>query len=170
MPKVPEFTHTELLAHLHYNQDTGEFTRLVKTAIRHEVGDRADYPNKLGYRLVGFNRSGPILAHRLAVFYMTGEWPVSKVDHKDGNPGNNAWANLRPATHKQNMRNCKKHRGGNPLKGAFYDKRRKINPWRAQIRVDGRTYYLGCFATAEDAHAAYCATAKKIHGEFFNAG
>lgn len=34
------------------------------------------------------------LAHRLAVFYMTGEWPIGDVIHKDGNRSNNRWLNL----------------------------------------------------------------------------
>lgn len=169
--KIPAFTHEELLAHIEYDPETGIFTRKIKTALRHEVGDRADYRHSLGYRVLAFNKSGALLAHRVAVFYMTGEWPTGKVDHRDGDPGNNRWDNLRPCTHQENMRN-RRVRAGQKLKGAFLDPRRtsQEKPWFAQISVDGKSHYLGSFATEQEAHAAYKEAAEKIHGAFFCPG
>ena len=43
--------------------------------------------------------------HRLIWKMMTGADPIDEIDHKDGNPRNNAFANLREATHAQNSRN-----------------------------------------------------------------
>jgi len=36
----------------------------------------------------------------------------------------------------------------------------------AQIKVGGKHRHLGYFATAEEAHAAYCAAAQKYFGEY----
>ncbi len=42
--------------------------------------------------------------------------------------------------------------------------------WMANIQCHGVRHYLGTFDTKEEAHAAYCAKGKEIHGEFFNRG
>jgi hypothetical protein len=41
--------------------------------------------------------------------------------------------------------------------------------YRAQITIKGRTYSLGCFATPEEAHRAYCEAAKRHFGQFARA-
>jgi hypothetical protein len=47
---------------------------------------------------------------------------------------------------------------------------RKAPLWRAEITVNGKTYKLGSYPTPEEAHAAYCAKAKELHGEFARTG
>jgi hypothetical protein len=102
-------------------------------------------------------------AHRLAWLFMTGEWPPADIDHRDTNPANNRWKNLRVAT--QSLNNCNTRRrcdnttgfkGVTPHQGKF----------RARIRLHGACTDLGVFDAPELAHAAYCTASAKIHGDF----
>lgn len=87
------------------------------------------------------------------------------VDHRDGNGLNNQKANLRIATKAQNNQNSKvRARNRQKLKGVNFHKQHKR--FQSQIQVDKRKIHIGYFKTAEEAHAAYCAAAKKLHGEF----
>ena len=94
------------------------------------------------------------------------------IDHINGNPLDNRRANLRICTNAENVRNRRIHRNNKcGFKGVYFEPRPGRNkPWRALIRVDRKRISLGYFATAEDAHAAYVAAAKKYHGEFANCG
>jgi len=102
-------------------------------------------------------------AHRLIWLHVTGEWPAEVLDHIDGNPTNNAFANLRPATRAENNRNKVTIRA-NQLKGTHYDPRNKR--WYVQIMLRKKNYRFGPFDTPEAAHAAYCEAARRLHGEF----
>jgi len=111
-------------------------------------------------------------AHLLAWFYMTGEWPDPFVDHRDLDKHNNAWVNLRLATKSQNQANIgliKSNKSG--LKGVSRYRAGESygKPWQACITKDGKSMNLGHFATKEDAHAAYVATAERLFGEFARA-
>jgi hypothetical protein len=102
-------------------------------------------------------------AHRLIWLHVTGKWPTEVLDHIDGNPTNNAWINLRPATRAENNRNRLAIRK-NALKGTSWDPR--TGRWISQIMLNKKNYVLGNFATAEEAHAAYVEAARRLHGEF----
>lgn len=85
------------------------------------------------------------------------------ADHADGNGLNNQRHNLRACTRTQNNQNRSvrsDNRSG--LKGvtAIGDK------WRARIKVDGKTIYLGQFYSKEEAAAQYDFAAKKYFGAF----
>ncbi len=85
------------------------------------------------------------------------------VDHINRNPMDNRRCNLRAATHSQNRANSGSRPHGAPLKGVT-----KANggKFQAQINYQGTARYLGRFTTPEEAHAAYCREAVRIHGEF----
>lgn len=86
-------------------------------------------------------------------------------DHIDTDGLNNRRANLRVATHSQNLKNQRTNsHNASGLKGAFYRPRAKR--WQSHIRVDGKTHYLGCFKTPEAAHQAYCEASARFHGAF----
>lgn len=105
--------------------------------------------------------SGNIRLHR----WMIGA-PIGLVaDHIDGDGLNNRRANLRVATHSQNLYNQRTNsHNASGLKGAFYRPLEKR--WQSHIRVAGKTHYLGFFKTPEAAHQAYCEASARFHGAF----
>jgi len=86
------------------------------------------------------------------------------VDHIDVDSLNCRRSNLRLATVAENNRNRGKRRGKNPYKGAFYNK--IARRWFSKIGANKQVIHLGYFDTPEEAHAAYCEAANKLHGEF----
>ena len=87
-----------------------------------------------------------------------------QVDHKDCDGLNNTSSNLRLATVSQNQMNMRRHSNKDGLKGAYYHKR--DNRWLAQITINRNHVYLGCYESEIEAHKAYCAASKEIHGDF----
>lgn len=156
-----ELTQERLKELLSYDPLTGVFLWRVSLRGRFaRAGSVAGYPDqKDGYTLLCVDQK-QCRAHRLAWFYMTGEWPAHQIDHIDLDKANNRFENLREATHKQNSHN-------RPKRGYTFDKRRSA--FVAQIRIDGKHKHLGQFKTAAEAAAAYNAAAQIYHGEFARA-
>jgi hypothetical protein len=155
-------TRARLRALLHYDRETGEFRwrQRVRPSIR--PGDVAGALDNQGYRKITINGQ-QYAAHRLAWFYMRGNWCSLVIDHRDGNPSNNRWGNLRRATKSQNNANRPLQRNNaSGLKGVSQDEGR----WRARIYKNGRGRHLGSFPTSQAAHAAYVKAARKLFGEF----
>lgn len=157
-----------------YDAESGLFVWLPrpeskKWTTRH-AGKIAGTKDKLGrICLCIFNKKH--FAHRLAWLYMTGSFPIDQTDHRDGDPSNNRFANLREATQTQNQHNTKTHGGRKrkygTLKGAYFSTDlRKTKSWYSQIQVDGKRICLGTFSTEAEAHAAYVVAAKQHCGEF----
>jgi hypothetical protein len=104
-----------------------------------------------------------LYAHRIIWEMCNGPIPKGmEIDHIDCDPCNNRLHNLRLASRAENCRNTRVKRSG--LKGAWFDARSK--KWGAEIRAGEIRKWLGSFDTQEEAHAAYCAAAKELHGEF----
>lgn len=105
-------------------------------------------------------------AHRIVWLLVTGIDPRTfLIDHVDGNPHNNKFENLRLATSCQNQCNQKRRTDNTSgLKGVTWDASRQ--KWAARISVKGKGVYLGRYKTKEEAYAAYCEAARKLHGEF----
>lgn len=125
--------------------------------------------NRTFYSYRKENRKISILMHRVIMESMLerklkkGEW----VDHINGDGLDNRRENLRLATPSQNMQNVgKRSHNTSGYKGVSSCGSR----WRATIRVNGKQKHLGVFATPELAHAAYCESADKLHGDFANYG
>lgn len=86
------------------------------------------------------------------------------VDHRDGDGLNNQRSNLRPATSAQNAQNRRKRRDARcSRKGITL---RKSGKFEAQIKIAGRSVYLGLFDDEESAAAAYTDAAADAFGEF----
>jgi len=89
------------------------------------------------------------------------------AEHVNRNGLDNRKANLRPATTAQNMRNRAKF-----VNRAYVSRYKGVSrntgskPWQAEIYVNWRRIFLGCFRTEVAAAKAYDRAAKKYHGEF----
>jgi hypothetical protein len=152
---------------LHYDPHTGQFTWLAKARGGVTVGYVTGYRSKRGDIVITVDYVQR-KAHRLAWLYMTGEWPKEDIDHKNGNSADNRWVNLREATVSQNLANQRiRSNNTSGFKGVTWDKAKR--KWAAQIRVKGRHIHIGRFASAEEAHSAYCDAAKRHFGEFARA-
>jgi len=141
---------------LDYDPETGNFRWKSDRSARVRAGSIAGTISKKRYRFINIDRM-PYPAQRLAVLYMTGEWPAGVVDHRYGDRDCNAWANLRDCTTAQNNLNRK-------VRGCSWDWRKRR--WIAQIVIDGKQRKLGSFKTETKATAVYLRVAAEVHGEF----
>jgi hypothetical protein len=158
----PTLTPERLRQVMDYDPSIGVFRWRVKPSKRIPAGAEAGSISGI-YRLVKID-GRPFLAHRLAFLWMTGEWPLDEVDHRDTDPLNNRWSNLRAATgaqNRQNMRQAPRSNRSTGLLGASFDRRTGL--YKSQIMVGGRWYWLGRFPTAEAAHEAYLTAKRRLH-------
>lgn len=104
-------------------------------------------------------------AHRMAWLVVYGAWPEKMIDHRDGNNLNNAISNLRDVSGQINVQNMRRAACTNKSSGLLgvSATRSKTNPWKAQIRVDGRIQHLGSFSRKEDAHEVYVEAKRTYH-------
>lgn len=153
-----ELTVDLLRSLLDYNRDDGTFIWKWNGSIA------SGSVKKTGYRYLSID-GGEYLAHRLAWLHVHGSWPKHYIDHIDGNPANNAIANLRDVTQAVNTQN-RRSAGTNSTTGmlgvSYYGGGRK-KPYAARIQLNGVVRSLGYFATAEEAHQAYLVGKRKIH-------
>ena len=99
--------------------------------------------------------------------YMTGSPAPANmdIDHINGNPLDNRWANLRLCTRSENMQN-QAHARGNSKTGLLGVSVACGSPgrWFSRIRIPGgKVKFLGCYKSPEEAHAAYLAAKAEIH-------
>jgi HNH endonuclease len=147
---------------LHYEPVTGIWTWLINRRGIAKTGTIAGGVSSRGYWR--FKIDGHLYqSSRLAVLYMTGQWPAEEVDHKDGNPLNDRWNNLREATRSEQRQNVRRRRDSrNAYKGLIRRQRKTKTVWEA--RVKGKC--VGTFDSEEKAYAAYCQKATEAFGQF----
>ena len=167
MSKTAALTATRLRQVLHYEPGAGVFTWLLRDNARFDkvlVGTQAGSVSKKGYRQIKIDgvlhRSG-----RLAWLYMTGVWPVAQVDHSNLLRDDDRWDNLRDATQPQQSANQGRRADNTSgFKGVSWAI--ATSRWKAQVSINGKRVYLGCFDTPEMAYAAYCAAVAKHFGQY----
>jgi hypothetical protein len=154
-------TQRYLQSVLQYNPLTGVFINLVDRNGRAVKGAVAGYTNTIGYTVIQM-QGRKLHAHRLAWFYMTGEWPVNQIDHINRVRSDNWIENLRQATSHQNAQNTKDHSGNTSgHRGVTWHKKNKN--WQAQMLVLGKYVYLGAFDRIEDAVEARKKAVASLH-------
>lgn len=146
------------IATTQYDPDTGEVViSYVDGSSRRTPG----IPHGNGRFRVRYNGK-EIYVHRLAFIQMTGEADSGlDVDHIDGNPSNNRWANLRLVTDNVNLQNQSRPHSNNKL-GLLGVSPYK-NKYKAQIMVGGRVRHIGYFFCPQEAHQAYLKAKRELH-------
>lgn len=125
------------------------------------------YLTKDGYARGKLKDGKHVSMHR-HVLGLTGALSAFDVDHIDGNRLNNQRSNLRLVNDSLNQANRHVIQGGySKFRGVTWHK--QVGKWQAQIKVNGRSIYLGVYASELDAAMAYALAAKRYFGEFANA-
>ena len=160
-------TQAELKKHLHYNPDTGIFTR-VSLSFRSpsKIGQVAgNVCSTNGYVRISINNK-LYRAHRLAWLYVNGSFPYVQIDHVNLNKADNRWCNLRECTQSENMFNVGlKSNNTSGYKGVVWVSHAK--KWRASVHVNGKTEYLGYHENIENAIEIRKKYAQQLHKEFY---
>jgi len=163
-------TQEELKRIIHYNPETGVFTRLIAYARGMSVGSILGSPDKDGYlRIHIYGKT--YKSHRLAFLYMTGSIPKNEIDHIDRIKSNNKWSNLRSASRKENAANQNKFKTNTSgYIGVRFDKKRHNSPkpWKVTIEVNGKKIHLGYYTTAKEGAIVFDLEAIKYRGVFAN--
>ena len=127
------------------------------------AGNSAGTAMPNGYIYIGIDYQQHY-AHRLAWLFVHGKPVPDQVDHMDCDRSNNRIANLRSATHADNMANSRGHRGS--ITGVKGVRPHHGGGFQAYIARHGKFHVLGTFATLEEAEAARRKAAERLHGQF----
>lgn len=161
-------TQDELKAILEYSTETGDFKwKIPRKGSKGQHIPAGTLTNK-GYKDVCINGKKYGL-HRLAFLYMLGYMPTA-VDHINGVKSDNRWANLRPATVRENSFNYKGGDSISKYRNVYYDPRGN-KKWFVRITTsEGVKMNLGYFMTAEEANEVASEAREKHHGEYYWSG
>lgn len=158
---MKELTAERLREVLHYDPETGVFTRLESGSRKDVLGRSAGTLTQQGY-LKTMVDSRTYYLHRLAWLHERGTWPKDQMDHINGVKSDNRLANLRECSCGENQQNrARSTRALSPLPGVCWHKRDRV--WVASVTLSGRRRNLGSFRTAEEASAAYLAEKARLH-------
>jgi len=127
-------------------------------------GERAGALNKDGYRTICIDRKA-FLEHRLIWIMFNGPIPENMhVDHRNTVKNDNKIENLRLATNAQNKANAPiMSSNTSGFKGVSKQVIGNTSKWKAEIRVNYKSIYLGLFDTPELASEAYKTASIKYH-------
>lgn len=138
----------DLKKYLHYDPETGLFTRLASGGRGVMVGDVAGTVNSDAYLRIVVNGKC-YQAHRLAFLYMKGRFP-DQCDHINHKRADNRWVNLREVTQAENLRNKSIQKNNTSgFTGVYWHKH--TNNWRVQLYLNKNRKELGYFTKLSDA-------------------
>jgi len=145
-------TQSELKKLLHYNPETGIFTKPVskrsnKSGLTTVVGSK----HHSGYLSIKIKNKAYQI-HRLAYLYMKGYIPKF-VDHINHIRDDNRWINLRAVSKQGNAQNQSMY-SSNKSGHTGVNWCKTSNRWKAQISINKKGTHIGHFVDLSDAIAA----------------
>ena len=147
--------HKELTELIDYNTNTGiaTYKKNNKYNTKIKIGDIAgSTPDKNGYMNIQINGIMYRL-HRVFWFYVTGEWPIDMLDHKDTIRHHNWFDNLRESNNSLNQQNQQKSMSNNisgaKIPGIGY--RKDSKKYRVRLTINGKLITFGNFDTLAEA-------------------
>lgn len=171
MDKYANITAEYVRSILDYDPETGVFTwkhrddvgKAWNTRYAGTIASSLEVRKRDGYKRIHISINKKFYrAHRLAYLIMTGEWPASTIDHKNGDASDNRWENIRLADfYQQNQNRLYSKISGLP-KGVYTHK----NGFRSRICIYGKIIHLGTFDCPAAASFAYQIAADIHFGEF----
>lgn len=144
-----------------YDESTGKLYRIRSSNGKLCEPEREITYVSKGYLVVGITDSNGLQkwfkVHQLIYFIVSRVEPLSIVDHKDGDPLNNLFSNLRLATDSDNQRNRGMQRNNTSgVTGITWHK--QTGKWQAQANDNnGKQKHLGLFIDIEEAAAVVSA-------------
>jgi hypothetical protein len=171
-------TQARACAYFNYDQITGRL--IFKERPREEFANDATFGSHLkrvGKNAGTINAGGYVKvlidgtkysAHHVIWLMMTGEWvsyPEFEIDHKNGNPADNRWGNLRKVTKSGNQHNSSRRANNTSgVHGVNWKPTSGGNSggWVARIWNGPRHVYLGLYQNLRDAQIARRAAEKAL--------
>jgi hypothetical protein len=151
---------------LDFDPETGVFTWKKTMTGTAKNGDIAGNMCRGRRRIKVFGKT--FIASRLAWLMVNGSLPVGEIDHVNCDSTDDRFCNLRIADRKLNSANRRVFKNNSSgKKGVSWDA--KNQKWRAGIKVNGKSFNLGRYASKEAAAAAYEHAAISAFGEYARA-
>lgn len=161
-------SHEDLKELLDYDPLTGIFKR-KKSKFSNLIGKPAGTLNSIGYMVLvlGGRKGHSYLLHRLAWFYVTGEWPKNQIDHVNRIRSDNRFENLRECSGSENSWNKGAQSNSKTgVRGISWVKARK--KWVVKLNKGREVVYVDFFEDFKQAKEAWEIKSKEIYGEFAN--
>lgn len=136
-----------------FNYLDGKLIRKIKVG-RFTIGTISEgYDNSTGYMRTMFNKKRH-KTHRLIWIHHYGNIESNmQIDHINGNRIDNRIENLRVVSNQQNSFNSHNTKGYSIKNGKY----------QAEIKINGKSKYLGLFSNEIDARNAYLDAKRKYH-------
>ena len=144
---------------LRYEPETGIFYWIHRDTQKKKLGLNASIVRSHGYENICID-SQYYYTHRLAWFYVHGDWP-KVIDHINGIKTDNRIENLRNVSQRCNIENVLKPRKHN--KSKVLGVRKSKYGFYSSLAHDKKTIYLGHYKTAEEAHNVYLEAKRQLH-------
>lgn len=168
MSRPPSFTVDQLRSWIRYDPKTGLCFWVDPPSRNQHAGRIAGKLKPLRQNRWQIQLLGRwYMLSNIIWYYVTGEWPIAEIDHKDRNAANNVWTNLRPASSSENKCNRGVPRNNTSgISGVSYRGQNRGHKWEVNINLNGRRIYLGRFTNKDEAIAVRKAAELKYFGAF----